>query len=175
MALIRSATASDVAAVTEIYAHYVRHSTTTFEIDAPDQGEMERRRSEIASHGLPYLVAELDGRVTGYAYSQRYRPRPAYRFTVEDSIYIHPEYRRRGLGSVLLASLIERSCAAGCRQMIAIIGDSANVSSIALHENLGFRKVGVLEETGYKFDHWIDTVLMQRALNTAGGAPATNY
>jgi phosphinothricin acetyltransferase len=125
---------------------------------------MERRRLEIVSRGFPYLVAEIDSRVIGYAYAGRYRPRPAYRFTVEDSVYIHPDFRALGFGRMLLARLIELCNAAGCRQMIAIIGDSGNTASIRLHEKLGFRRIGVLEGTGRKFGRWIDTVVMQRPL-----------
>ncbi len=170
MALIRTATELDLPAVTEIYAHYVRHSTATFEIEPPDCVEMKRRQAEILSQGLPYLVAEADGRVAGFAYAAPYRARPAYRFTVEDSVYIHPDFRARGLGRALLSRLIELSESAGFHQMIAIIGDSGNVGSIRLHERLGFRKVGVLEAVGRKFGLWIDTVLMQRALDGTGHA-----
>ncbi len=163
-ALIRTATELDISAVTEIYSHYVRHAAATFEIEPPDCVEMERRRLEILSQDLPYLVAEMDGRVTGFAYAGRYRPRPAYRFTIEDSVYIHPDFRELGLGHMLLARLIELCNAADCRQMIAIIGDSGNTASVRLHESLGFRRVGVLEGTGRKFARWIDTVVMQLAL-----------
>lgn len=164
MALIRTATELDFPVITEIYAHYVRHGTATFEIEPPNRGEMERRRSEILSQGLPYLVAELQGRVVGYAYASRYRPRPAYRFTAEDSVYIHPDFVARGLGRRLLTRLIDSCTAAGCRQMVAVIGDSGNTASIRLHERLGFRTVGVLQNVGRKFGRWIDTVIMQRAL-----------
>jgi phosphinothricin acetyltransferase len=164
MALVRTATELDVPALTEIYAHHVRYGAATFEIDPPDVVEMERRRVELLSQGLPYLIAEADGRVAGYAYASRYRPRPAYRFTVEDSVYIHPDFQARGLGRMLLARLIELCNAERYRQMVAIIGDSANSRSIRLHERLGFRRVGVLESAGRKFGRWIDTVIMQRAL-----------
>jgi len=165
MTLIRTATESDVPAITEIYAHYVGHSAATFEMEPPDCIEMERRWAEIRSQPLPYLVAEIDGRVAGYAYAARYRTRPAYRLTVEDSVYVHPDFRSRGLGRMLLARLIELCNAEGCRQMIAVIGDSDNTASIRLHESLGFKKVGVLQEVGRKFGRWIDTIIMQRALN----------
>ena len=164
MPFTRDATESDIAAITDIYAHHVRHSSATFEIDPPDRAEMSRRRAHIVDAGLPYLVIDVDGAVAGYAYAGRYRPRPAYRFTVEDSVYIHPELRGRGYGQLLLARLIELCEAARNRQMVAIIGDSANTPSIRLHAKLGFRNVGVLEAAGRKFGRWIDTVIMQRAL-----------
>jgi phosphinothricin acetyltransferase len=162
--LIRSAVEADVPAITGIYAHHVRHGTASFEIEAPDEAEIDRRRLDVLALGLPYLVAEVDGRVAAYAYAGRYRARPAYRFTVEDSVYVHPDYLGRGLGRELLARLIEDCRRQGARQMVAIIGDSANVASIRLHERLGFRRVGVLEGVGYKFDRWIDSVIMQLAL-----------
>lgn len=168
MALIRAAIEEDMRAVTEIYAHHVRHGTATFEIDAPDSAEMDRRRLEILAHGLPYLVAEVEGAVAGYAYAALYRTRAAYRFTLEDSIYIHPDFVARGLGKVLMARLIELCEASGNRQMIAVIGDSLNIASIRLHERFGFRKVGVFEAVGRKFGRWLDTVLMQRALHANG-------
>lgn len=162
--IIRSAGAADVAAVTAIYGHHVKHGLGSFETDAPDCPEMERRRGEILRCGLPFLVAELDGLVVGYAYAARYRARAAYRFTVEDSIYIHPSYVGQGLGRLLLPRLIELCAAEGCRQMIAVIGDSENERSIRLHASFGFRMVGVFENVGFKFDRWVDTVLMQRPL-----------
>jgi|SRR5579863_1575911 len=168
MALVRTATESDVPAITEIYAHHVRHSAATFEIEPPDSAEIERRRVAIHSQGLPFLVAEVDGVVAGYAYAGRYRPRPAYRFTVEDSVYLHPEFLRRGLGQILLASLIESCRAIGSRQMIAIIGDSGNTASIRLHAKLGFQRTGVLEAVGRKFGRWVDTVIMQLTLHRDG-------
>ncbi len=164
MALIRTASDGDTQAITDIYAHHVRHSAATFEIEPPDCSEMDRRRREILSEELPYLVVENDKFVAGFAYAGRYRPRPGYRFTVEDSIYIHPDFLKRGLGRLLLAELIELCEGKGYRQMIAIIGDTGNIASIRLHENFGFRRVGVLEGVGRKFDRWIDSVIMQRAL-----------
>ena len=168
MALIRAATQNDMRAVTEIYAHHVRHGTATFEIDAPDCAEMDRRRLEIMTHGLPYLVAEVEGAVAGYAYAASYRARAAYRFTVEDSIYIHPGFLAQGLGKLLMTRLLELCEARGSRQMIAVIGDSLNIASIRLHERFGFRKVGAFEAVGRKFGRWLDTVLMQRALDANG-------
>ena len=164
MAFIRPATEFDIAAVTGIYSHYVTSSAATFEIECPDCAEMKRRWLEILSHGLPYLVAETERQVIGFAYAGRYRPRPAYRFTVEDSVYIHPDFLALGFGRMLLARLIELCNAVDCRQMIAIIGDSGNAGSIRLHEKLGFRKVGSLERVGRKFGRWADTVVMQLSL-----------
>jgi L-amino acid N-acyltransferase YncA/putative methionine-R-sulfoxide reductase with GAF domain len=151
-------------AITAIYAHHVLHGTATFELDPPDLAEMNKRRLEILDHGLPYLVAELEGAVAGYAYAGLYRTRAAYRFTVEDSIYIHPDFVARGLGKLLMARLLKLCEARGSRQMIAVIGDSLNIASIRLHERFGFRNAGVFEAVGRKFGRWLDTVLMQRAL-----------
>jgi len=164
IANIRDAKESDTLALTGIYAHHVRHGSATFEIDPPDCAEMSRRRTQIQERGLPYLVIEVDGLVAGYAYANQYRPRPAYRFTVEDSIYIHPDFLGRGFGNSLLAQVIECCEETRYRQMIAIIGDRANIASIRLHEKFGFRPVGVLEKVGRKFGRWIDTVVMQRPL-----------
>ena len=161
---VRVAAGQDVDAITRIYGHYVRHSTATFEVEPPDPSEMDRRRLEILSHGLPYLVAETEGIVAGFAYASPYRPRPAYRFTVEDSIYIRSDSLARGLGRLLLTRLIEHCETQGSRQMIAIIGDSGNTASIRLHTAFNFRTVGVLQGVGYKFGRWVDTVIMQRAL-----------
>jgi len=153
-----------MASIASIYSHYVRNSAATFEIDPPDVPEMENRRQNIVSAGLPYLVLEFEGGIAGYAYAGQYRPRPAYRFTVEDSIYIHPQQTARGFGRLLLTELIAACEKAGSRQMIAVIGDSANLASIRLHAAFGFRHVGVLERVGAKFGGWYDTVLMQRSL-----------
>jgi phosphinothricin acetyltransferase len=161
--VIRSATPLDVAQITPIYAHYVQHGTATFEMDPPDLTEMDRRRSEIEKHGLPYLVAVRNDRVLGYAYAAPYRPRPAYRYSVEDSIYIDPAETGHGLGRLLLPELIRRCEEAERRQIIAVIGDSANAASIALHSRFGFRHAGVLRSVGFKLGQWLDTVLMQRA------------
>jgi L-amino acid N-acyltransferase YncA/putative methionine-R-sulfoxide reductase with GAF domain len=168
MALVRTIEEQDVDTITRIYAHYVRHSTATFEIEPPGPSEMDRRRLEILSQRLPYFVAEMDGVVVGYAYARPYRPRPAYQFTVEDSIYIHPDFLARGLGRLLLTKLIEFCETQGSRQMIAIIGDSGNAASIRLHAAFGFHTVGVLQGVGRKFGRWVDTVIMQRALQKGG-------
>jgi len=163
---IRPAAPNDLAAITRIYAHAVRHGTASFEIDPPDRGEMARRFEELRGGGFPYLVAEAAGSVAGYAYAGPYRARPAYRFTVEDSIYVDAHAQRRGIGRALLDRLIEEAEGRGFRQMIAVIGDSDQPSSIALHAAAGFRIIGTLASVCFKFDRWLDTVLMQRALGS---------
>jgi phosphinothricin acetyltransferase len=168
---LRSARAADIEAVTAIYAHHVRHGLASFEIDPPGADEMARRHASVSTLGFPYLVAEVDGLVAGYAYAAPYRTRPAYRYTVEDSVYIHHEYAGRGIGSALLPALIAACEAAGCRQMVAVIGDSANHASIRLHEKFGFARAGVLVAAGWKFERWVDSVLMQRALGAGDAAP----
>jgi L-amino acid N-acyltransferase YncA len=162
--MIRPSTDADIPAVTAIYAHHVRHGLASFELEPPGEEEMARRRAEVLERGFPYLVAEIDGGVAGYAYAAPYRPRPAYRFTAEDSVYIHPDHTRKGLGRLLLAAVIARCEELGCRQMIAVIGDSANAASIGLHRALGFEHAGTLRTVGFKHGRWVDTVLMQRAL-----------
>jgi phosphinothricin acetyltransferase len=161
---IRPATPADIAAITRIYAEAVRHGTASFELEPPDEAEMARRFRTLVDGGYPYQVAELDGAVVGYAYAGPYRPRPAYRFSVEDSVYIDPGAQRRGIGRALLSRLIDAAERRGYRQMIAVIGDSAQTASIELHRALGFHLVGTIENVGFKFDRWLDTVLMQRAL-----------
>jgi len=160
----RPSTGDDLPRITEIYAHYVQNTISTFEIDPPDHAEMARRRLDILGRKLPYLVAESNGIVVGYAYASPYRPRPAYRFTVEDSIYVHPDHVRKGIGRLLLSAVIASCESQGFRQMVAVIGNSANASSIGLHETFGFRHAGLLRSVGLKFGGWIDTVLMQRPL-----------
>lgn len=161
---IRPTLASDIPAITRIYAHAVLHGTATFELEPPDEAEMLRRFEKLRVGSFPYVVAEIDGAVGGYAYAGAYRERLAYRFTVEDSIYIAPDMQGRGLGRALLTRLIADSEARGFRQMIAVIGDSAQIPSIALHAACGFRDVGTLEAVGFKFERWLGTVLMQRDL-----------
>jgi L-amino acid N-acyltransferase YncA len=168
---IRAATAADISAITRIYAHAVRHGTASFELEPPDEAEMTRRQRALLEGGYPYLVAEADGAVMGYAYAGPYRTRPAYRYTVENSIYIAPEAQRRGIGRILLDRLIAESEARGYRLMIAIIGDSAQAPSIELHRAAGFKMVGAFEAVGYKFDRWLDSVLMQRPLGKGSTAP----
>ena len=163
--LIRSAQVDDFASIQSIYAIEVREHTATFEITPPDMEEMTRRWRHITDMGLPYLVAELDGDVVGYAYASSYRSRPAYSHTVEDSVYVARDNHRQGLGRVLLAELMHRCRDLGKRQMIAIIGDSVHNASIRLHENAGFRHVGTLKQVGWKLDRWIDSVIMQRSLD----------
>jgi phosphinothricin acetyltransferase len=161
---IRPAGAHDVAAISRIYADAVRHGTASFEIDPPDHDEMTRRFKALRDGGFPYLVAEIAGAVAGYAYAGPYRARPAYRFTVEDSIYVAADMHRRGIGRKLLDRLIAEAEQRGFRQMIAVIGDSDQPGSIALHAAAGFRIVGTLAAVGFKLDRWLDSVLMQRAL-----------
>jgi L-amino acid N-acyltransferase YncA len=160
---VRPATPRDIPAITAIYAHYVATSVATFELTAPTEAEMLERFVRLANTGYPYLVTEDGGKVAGYAYAGPYRPRPAYRFTVEDTIYLAPEAAGRGLGTQLLGELIAQCQSQGHKQMIAIIG-GATESSQRLHARLGFHEAGRLANVGYKFDRWLDTLLMQRAL-----------
>ena len=161
---IRPATEADLPAITEIYEHAVRHGTATFELIAPDLAEMTRRFRALMDDGFPYFVARVDGEVIGYAYAAAYRPRPAYRFTVENSIYLRPASHRRGIGLQLLQRLIIECEARGYRQMIAVIGDSANAGSIGVHKRTGFTLIGTHPNVGFKFGRWLDTVMMQRSL-----------
>ena len=161
---IRPATLADIPAITRIYAQSVSTGTASFELEPPDEAEMARRMQALFDGGYPYIVAEIGGAIAGYAYAGSYRPRPAYRFSVEDSIYVDPNAQRRGVGRVLLEHLIEECERRGFRQMIAVIGDSAQTPSIELHRALGFRMVGTVENVGYKFGRWLDSVNMQRAL-----------
>jgi L-amino acid N-acyltransferase YncA len=162
---IRPAKTSDIPAITRIYAYAVEHGTASFELNAPVEVEIARRMSDLTGKGYPYLAGEIDGALAGYAYAGPYRARPAYRLTVEDSVYIAPATHRRGIGRALLAALIEAAVARGFRQMIAVIGDSTRqAASIGLHEALGFRHVGILQDVGFKHGRWLDSVLMQRAL-----------
>jgi phosphinothricin acetyltransferase len=162
--LIRPATEADLPAITAIYDHAVRTGTATFELIPPDLAEMTRRFGALRDGGFPYLAAELDGAVVGYAYAGPYRPRPAYRFTVENSIYLAPASHRRGIGIQLLQRLIAECEARGYRQMIAVIGDSANAGSIGVHTRAGFQMIGTHPSVGLKFGRWLDTVMMQLAL-----------
>jgi len=161
---IRPATPADIPAITRIYEHAVRHGTASFELEPPDEAEMGARMRALLDGGFPYLAAENGGEMLGYAYAGYYRTRPAYRFTVEDSIYVAPRAQRRGIGRALLDALIVESEGRGFRQMLAVIGDSANASSIELHRAAGFRMVGAFENVGFKFGRWLDSVMMQRAL-----------
>jgi L-amino acid N-acyltransferase YncA len=161
---VRIATSDDIAAITAIYRPAVLSGTATFEVDPPDEAEMLRRFEAITGAGYPYFVAESGGRVQGYAYASAYRTRPGYRFTVEDSIYIAPDAQGKGLGRILLKELIETSTAKGYRLMIAVIGDSRNYGSIALHRSAGFTFAGTIHSVGYKFGRWLDSVYMERPL-----------
>jgi L-amino acid N-acyltransferase YncA len=165
---IRSTTEADLPFVTGIYEHAVRHGTATFELIPPELAEMTRRYKALIDGGFPYIVAALDGRVVGYAYAGAYRPRPAYRFTVENSVYLDPAIHRRGIGLKLMQRLIGECEARGYRQMIAVIGDSANAGSIGLHTRCGFDMIGTHPNVGLKFGRWLDTVMMQLALGEGG-------
>ena len=169
--VIRPATPADLPDIQRIYGHHVTTGFASFEEVAPDLAEMTRRYTAIVEAGFPYLVAEAGGRVVGYTYCGSYRPRPAYRYSVENSVYLAPESARKGIGRMLLSALIERATALGKRQMVAVIGDSANNASIGLHTALGFRMVGVIEGAGFKHGRWVDSVLMQRALGPGLSQP----
>ena len=160
---IRAATTADAPAIASIYAHYVLTSAATLELEPPDGAEMANRVADVMVRRLPYLIAEVEGAVAGFAYASAFRPRPGYRFTVEDSVYLRPEFAGRGLGRQLLGELIAASKAAGCHQMVGVIGGE-NSASIAMHRALGFVDVGVLRSVGFKFDSWVDVTLMQREL-----------
>ncbi len=162
--ILRDARESDMPAVQAIYAHHVTHGTASFELEPPTLAQMLQRRADIHANGLPYLVAEREGGVVGYGYATLYRPRPAYRFTVEDSVYVREGMAGFGIGNALLAAVIQQCTESGRRQMVAIIGNSENVASIRLHARLGFRQVGVFESVGFKHGRWLDTVIMQREL-----------
>ncbi|BBK32739.1 phosphinothricin acetyltransferase [Stella humosa] len=168
--LLRDAVDTDLPSLHAIYAHHVRHGLASFEETPPDLDEMRRRHAGVVAAGYPYLVAEVAGSVAGYSYASGYRARSAYRFSVEDSIYLAPGMAGQGIGSALLAQLIARCEAGPWRQMVAVIGDSANQPSIALHRRFGFRPVGVLEQVGFKFGRWVDSILMQRPLHPASPA-----
>ena len=171
---IRPTVAADLPFITAIYDHAVRFGTATFELIPPDLAEMTRRFDALMDGGFPYLVAALEGRVIGYAYAGAYRPRPAYRFTVENSVYLEPAIHRRGIGLQLLQRLIAESESRGYRQMIAVIGDSANAGSIGVHTRCGFQMIGTHPNVGFKFGRWLDTVMMQLPLGDgAGTLPAT--
>ncbi|WP_269633959.1 GNAT family N-acetyltransferase [Pelomonas sp. BJYL3] len=170
--LIRPSQDADLPAIQAIYEHAVLHGTGTFETDVPDVAEMSRRRAEVLSRGLPYLVAVRGEQVLGYAYANYFRPRMAYRFCVEDSIYLAPAAQGQGVGRLLLAELIARCERAGARQMLAVIGDSQNHGSVGVHRALGFEPTGLLKSSGWKFGRWLDVVLMQRQLGHGDTLPA---
>jgi len=170
--LIRPSTASDVPAMTAIYAAAVLHGSATFELDPPDEAEIARRRADVLAKGLPWLAAERGGELLGYAYAALFRPRPAYRYCLEDSIYLDPAAHGQGVGRLLLAELLAQCEARGARQMLAVIGDSSNAASIGVHRACGFEHSGVLLAAGWKFGRWIDVVLMQRPLGEGRSTPA---
>lgn len=168
---IRPATESDAEALAAIYGHHVLHGFGTFEEAPPSAAEMDRRRRGVVAYGLPYLVAEQDDRVAGYAYAGPFRTRAAYRYTVEDSVYVAPDMLGKGIGRAVLSAVLEGCERLGLRQVIAVIGDSDNASSIGLHRALGFREIGIGEGFGFKHGRWVDTVWMQKPLNGGDARP----
>ena len=173
MHLIRPSRDEDLPAICAIYGHHVLHATGTFETEPPTLAQMAERRADVATRGLPYLVLEEDGLVLGFAYCQWFKPRPAYRFSAEDSIYLHPQACGRGLGRLLLAALADAAHQAGLRKLIAVIGDSANTASIGVHRAIGFEPAGVIRACGWKFGRWLDIVLMEKTLGDGDrSAPA---
>ena len=164
MYTIRPSRDEDVMAITAIYGHHVLHGTGTFETEPPSATDMAARRADVLAKGLPYLVAEADGQVVGFAYCNWFKPRPAYRFSAEDSIYVATGTHRKGLGRALLSELCLQAERAGVRKMLAVIGDSANAGSIGVHSALGFTHTGVLKSCGWKFERWLDVVLMEKVL-----------
>ncbi len=168
---MRPAAPEDFAAIHSIYAHHVLNGLASFEEEPPPPAEMRRRYDEIAGGGLPYVVADFAGTVAGYGYCALYRTRSAYRYSLEDSVYVRPDVQGRGVGSAILAELIRACEALEYRQLIAVIGDSANLPSIALHASLGFLRVGTLRSVGFKFGRWVDSVVMQRVLGAGDATP----
>ncbi len=171
MPLIRPSRSDDLPAITALYAHHVLNSTGTFETQAPSEEEMTARRADVLAKGLPYLVMEHAGRLTGFAYGNWFKPRPAYRYSVEDSIYLAPDQQRLGQGRALLAELLACCEEVGIRKVMAIIGDSDNLGSIGVHEAVGFRQVGTIAACGWKFGAWRDIVIMQRSLGSGDSLP----
>jgi len=167
MSTIRPSRDSDLPAITAIYAHHVLHGTGTFETVPPTAEEMTGRRADVLAKGLPFLVTEESGQVLGFAYCQWFKPRPAYRYSAEDSIYLHPDASGKGAGKELLAALCAQAEQAGIRKLIAVIGDSGNAASVGVHRSLGFEDVGVLKSCGWKFGKWLDVVLMDKRLGEA--------
>lgn len=164
MTLIRPSQPNDIPSITAIYAHHVLHGTGTFEVTPPTTDDMRARREDVLSKGLPYLVAIDGDNILGFAYCNWFKPRPAYRFSAEDSIYLAPEANGKGLGRLLLTELMAQAEKAGVRKLIAVIGDSANSASIGVHRSAGFEHVGTLKSCGWKFDRWLDVVMMDKAL-----------
>jgi len=168
---LRPSRDDDIPAITAIYAHHVQNGTGTFETESPNAADMAARRADVLGKGLPYLVAERDGQLLGFAYCIWFKPRPAYRFSAEDSIYLAEAARGQGLGTQLLSALCEAAQAVGVRKLIAVIGDSANAGSVGVHRAQGFTQVGVLKDCGWKFGQWLDVVLMEKSLG-AGSTSA---
>src|SRR5579863_3129731 len=168
---VRPAGPADIAVITRIYADAVLQGTGTFETEAPDEPEMARRQQALLADSLPYFVVEHTGAVAGYSYASRYHVRPAYHWTLENSIYVAPQFQRLGLGRLLMRRLLAEAETRGYRQMLAIIGDQTNVASIALHASFGFRRIGTLQSIGFKHGRWLDVVLMQRPLGDANSIP----
>jgi phosphinothricin acetyltransferase len=171
MSLVRPSRESDLPAITAIYHHHVLHGTGTFETTPPTEAEMAMRRADVLAKGLPYLVIEDDGKLLGYAYCQWFKPRPAYRFSAEDSIYMHPDAAGKGLGKQLLAELAKQAEAVGVRKLIAVIGDSDNAGSIGVHRALGFTHAGTIKSCGWKFERWLDIVIMEKAIGAGDATP----
>lgn len=172
MPIIRPSIDADLPAITAIYGHHVLHGTGTFEVDPPSLQDMTNRRQEVLSRGLPYLVATDNDRVVGFAYCNWFKPRPAYRFSAEDSIYMAPDFHGRGAGRALLSELVSSAQRSGVRKLIAVIGDSANAGSIGVHRSVGFQAVGVLQSCGWKFNRWLDVVMMDMAIGEGDQTPA---
>ena len=170
MPLIRPSRDEDITAITAIYRHHVLTGTGTFEIDPPSEADMATRRADVLTKGLPYLVVENEGQVQGFAYCNWFRPRAAFRFSAEDSIYVDPNVHQKGLGRALLAELCRHAEQAGIRKMIAVIGDSANAGSIGVHRSLGFTPAGAVTSCGWKFDRWLDMVFMEKPLGQGDNA-----
>ena len=171
MPLIRPSRDEDIPAITAIYGHHVLHGTGTFETEPPNVADMAARRADVLSKCLPYLVAEQNGKIAGFAYGNWFKPRPAYRFSVEDSIYLAPDLHRKGLGRALLAELLARFEAVGIRKAMAVIGDSANAGSVGVHRSLGFTEVGTVRSCGWKFGAWRDIVIMEKVLGAGDTQP----
>lgn len=171
MPLIRPSHHEDIAAITAIYAYHVLHGTGTFETEPPSASDMATRRADVLSKGLPYLVAEHEGNILGFAYGNWFKPRPAYRYSVEDSVYLAPGLDRKGLGRAMLAELLAHCETAGIRKVMAIIGDSANAGSVGVHLAVGFKQVGIVEACGWKFGAWRDIVIMQKTLGPGASEP----
>ncbi|MBC7547751.1 MAG: N-acetyltransferase [Polaromonas sp.] len=174
MLLIRPSHDQDILQITAIYAHHVLHGTGTFETEPPSVDEMTTRRADVLGKSLPYLVAEQEGKIVGFAYGNWFKPRPAYRYSVEDSIYLAPALHRKGLGRALLAELLTRFEAVGIRKVMAVIGDSANAGSVGVHRALGFTQVGVVESCGWKLGAWRDIVIMQKTLGAGNTLPPSD-